>query len=491
MFGRVRPPLKRGVYALKRRIFVGALAPVAAVVCVIGYAPLAQGETLNEALASAYRYNPQLDAERARQRATDEEVPRAMSGFRPQIDANGDVNFVNTNTRPDSVGEGRTYPKGYSIDAVQPVFTGLQTVYGVKGAEAAVRSGREQLRSIEQQVLLDAVTAYMDVVRDQSIVQERENNVRVLSKELRATKDRFAVGEVTKTDVAQAQARRAGAVSALDQARANLKSRRAVYEQVIGHPPTRLSHPSGYERLLPKSLGEAKSIGTQENPSVVAALYDEEAARHDVDRIRGELLPTVQLEASYSDRYDSGGGLSQTETTTVTGRLRVPIYQGGEVYARVRQAKHIHIQRLQQIEQSRTEVEAQITAAWSQLLGVRAQLNSDRVQVESNRTALNGVREEERVGQRTVLDVLDAELELLDSQVQLSTTRRNLVVAAYALLSSVGRLEVAQLGVSDPVYDPEVHYHDVRRKWWGVSITDADGHVEIVAPPEEDVLPVK
>ncbi len=476
---------------MKRRFLAGALAPVAAAVCVIGYMPLAHGETLNEALASAYRYNPQLDAERARQRATDEEVPRAKSGYRPRIDANGDVNFVNTNTRPDSVTEGRTYPKGYSIDAVQPVFTGLQTLYGVKGAEASVRSGREQLRTIEQQVLLDAVTAYMDVVRDQSIVQERENNVRVLSKELRATKDRFAVGEVTKTDVAQAQARRAGAVSDLDQSRANLKSRRAVYEQVIGHPPTRLSYPSGYERLLPKSLGEAKSIGMQENPNVVGALYDEEAARHDVDRIRGELLPTVQLEASYSDRYDSGGGLSQSETATVTGRLRVPIYQGGEVYARVRQAKHTHIQRLQQIEQARTEVEAQITAAWSQLLGVRAQLSSDGVQVESNRTALNGVREEERVGQRTVLDVLDAELELLDAQVQLSTTRRNLVVAAYALLASVGRLEVAQLGVSDPVYDPEVHYHEVRRKWWGVSITDSEGHVEIVAPPAEDVAPVK
>ena len=259
---------------MKRRFLAGALAPVAAIACVTGTAPLAHGETLNEALASAYRYNPQLDAERARQRATDEEVPRAKSGFRPRVDANGDVNFVNTNTRPDSLGEGRNYPKGYSIDAVQPVFTGLQTLYGVRGAEATVRSGREQLRVIEQQVLLDAVTAYMDVVRDQSIVQERENNVRVLTKELKATQDRFAVGEVTKTDVAQARARRAGAVSDLDQARANLKSSRAVYEQVIGHPPSRVSYPAGYERLLPKSLAEAKSIGTQENPGVVAALYD-------------------------------------------------------------------------------------------------------------------------------------------------------------------------------------------------------------------------
>jgi outer membrane protein len=440
-------------------------------------------ETLNEALAAAYNYNPKLDAQRAALRATDEEVAKAMSGFRPRIEANGETSWQNTNTRPDSLAEGKTYPKAYSVDAVQPIFTGLQTVYGVRGAEATVRAGREQLRAVEQEVLLDAVIAFADVVRDQAIVQERENNVVVLSKELKATQDRFAVGEVTKTDVAQAQARRAGAVSALDQARANLKSRRAAFEQVIGHPPAALREPSGFDRILPKSLDEAVAVAVNENPAVVGALYDEEAARHAVDRIRGELLPEVQVEASYQDRFDSDRLSDEREVATVTGRVRVPIYEGGEVHARVRQAKQQHIEKLQRIEQARSEVQAQVTSAWSQLLGVRAKIDSDRVQVEANQTALAGVREEERVGQRTLLDVLDAELELLNSQVQLSQTRRDLVVAAYSLVQSMGRLEVAQLGVADPVYDPEIHYHEVRRKWWGITVTDEEGRTVVVPPP--------
>lgn len=447
-------------------------------------------ETLNQALSAAYQYNPRLDAERARQRATDEEVSRAMSGFRPRIEANGDVSVQTTNVRPDSLSEGTTHPRGYSIDAVQSVFSGFQTLYGVRGAEANVRAGREQLRDIEQQVLLDAVTAYMDVVRDQAIVQARENNVRVLTKELEATRDRFAVGEVTKTDVAQAEARRAGSLSALDLARANLQSRRAVFEQVVGHPPASLAAPAGYEALLPRSLEEARSVAGAQHPSIVAALYEEEAARHAVDRIRGELLPEVQIEASYQDRFESNKLIDETESGVVAGRVRVPIYEGGEVYARVRQAKHTHVQRLQLIELSRTEVLAQVTSAWSQLLGAKGQLQSDQTQVQSNKTALDGVREEERVGQRTLLDVLDAELELLNAEVQLSTTRRNVVVASYALLSAMGKLEVAQLGVSDPVYDPEVHYEEVRRKWWGLSITDADGRTEAV-PEAQSWEPVK
>lgn len=450
----------------------------------------ASAETLNEALASAYHYNPRLDAERARQRATDEEVPRAMSGYRPQIEANADVGRQVTNVRPDTVTEGLTSPRGFSIQAVQPVFNGFQTTYGVRGAEASVRAGREQLRDVEQQVLLDAVTAYMDVLRDQSVLQAREKNVRVLSKELEATRERFAVGEVTKTDVAQVEARRAGAVSALELAKANLQSRRAIYERVMGHPPQSLTSPKGYEALIPNSVDEALSLAGAQHPIIVSALYQEEAARHAVDRIRGELLPELSVEASYSDRFSTNKIIDETETGVVAGRLRVPLYEGGEVHARVRQAKHTHIQRLQQIEQARTEVLQQVTSGWSQLIGAKGQLESDMTQVRANQTALEGVREEERVGQRTVLDVLDAELELVNAEVQASTTRRNVVVAAYSLLSAMGKLEVAQIGVSDPVYDAEAHYNEVRNKWWGISITDAEGHTTSVAEPAGE-MPVK
>jgi outer membrane protein len=457
-----------------------------------GLAATASAETLNEALASAYRYNPRLDAERARLRATDEEVARAMSGFRPLITGSADISYEHTNTRPDSTGEGDTRPKGYSIDLVQPIFNGLQTVNAVSESEAGARAGRETLRTVEQSVLLEAATAYMDVVRDQAVVRLRENNVTVLSRELKAAEDRFAVGEVTRTDVAQSQARRAGAVSALELARANLKTSRASYERVVGHAPADLAPARGYEASLPKALEEAIAVGTRENPGVVGALYLEQAARYSVDRIRGELLPQVQIEAGYSDRFDTQRFSDETEAATVTGRLSVPLYEGGEVYARVRQAKHIQISRLQEIEQARTEAEAAITTAWFQLAASRAQQESDQVQVEANRTALSGVRAEEQVGQRTILDVLDAELELLNAEVQLATTRRTLVVNAYTLLSTVGRLDATNLGVAAEVYDPEAHYEEVRRKWWGVSITHEDGRQETLdLGPPQDGAPAK
>jgi outer membrane protein len=432
-------------------------------------------ETLEEALAAAYAYNPRLDAERARLRATDEEIARAMSGYRPVITGNADVSYENTNTEPDSASQGTMHPRGYSVDLVQPIFTGLQTVNAVNESEANTRAGRETLRDVERAILLEAVTAYMDVVRDEAIVRLRENNVNVLSRELKATEDRFAVGEVTRTDVAQAQARRSGAVSALDLARANLKTSRAAYERVIGHGPRGLAEPHGYDRAVPRTLAEATGVGTRESPAVVGALYREQAARYAVDRIRGELLPRVQLEASYADRFGTSRSIDEVETATVTGRLSVPIYEGGEVYARVRQAKHVHVSRLQEIEQARSETEAAIVAAWSQLMAARAQSESDKAQVEANRTALTGVREEERVGQRTLLDVLNAELELLDSQVRLVTTRRNVVVSAFTVLASIGRLDVASLGLVATAYDPEVNYQEVRRKWWGVSVTHMDG----------------
>jgi outer membrane protein len=316
------------------------------------------------------------------------------------------------------------------------------------------------------------------VVRDQAIVRLRENNVTVLSRELKATQDRFAVGEVTRTDVAQAEARRAASISQLDLARSNLKTSRASFERVVGHAPSNLREQKPQEKLLPRSVQDALNIGLKESPSVVAALYREQAARHNVDKTWGELLPTVQLEGNYAHRYDPSRTVDEQETTSVTGRVSVPLYPSGEVQARVRQSKHTHVSRLQEIEQNRTEAQAAIVSAWSQLVAARAQLESDQVQVNATRTALAGVREEERVGQRTLLDVLNAEQEALNAEVQLVTTQRNLVVASYNVLSSIGRLNAAQLAVTSEVYDPEVHYHEVRRKWWGISITRPDGRHE-------------
>jgi outer membrane protein len=445
----------------------------------------AHAENLSQALASAYRFNPRLDAARATMRATDEEVPRAISGFRPSVIGSADTSWEKTITNPASAASGTSHPRGYGVQLSQPLFQGFRVVNTVREAEATVRAGREALRTVEMGVLLEAVTAYMDVVRDQAIVRLRENNVTVLTRDLRATQDRFNVGEVTRTDVAQAQARRAAAVSALDLARANLKTSRATYERVVGHPPSNLAEPTA-STLVPKTLAGSIEISARENPNVVAALYREQAARHAVDRIRGELLPTLSLEAAHARRWDETTGIDTIEDNTVTGRLTVPFITNGEVQARLRQAKHTQISRIQEIEQARSEVQEQVVASWSQLDASKAQLESDQTTVEANRIALVGVREEERVGQRTLLDVLNAEQELLNSEVNLVTTRRNLVVASYTVLSSIGRLNAQELAVSSVVYDPEKHYSEVRRKWFDTNITDRGGRaqtLEVVAPP--------
>ena len=382
------------------------------------------------------------------------------------------------NSKPPTATGGESHPKGYGVSFSQPIFSGFRTLNGVREAEATVRASRETLRTTEQSVLLEAVTSYVDVVRDQAIVRLRENNVTVLSRELKATQDRFSVGEVTRTDVAQAEARRSAAVSALDLARANLKTSRASFERVVGRPPSNLQEQKPHEKLLPKTLNEAIAIGTRQNPTVVAALYREQAARHNVDRTWGQLLPTVTLDGSFSRRFDTSPTTDETEATSVTGRLSVPIYSGGLVHAQVRQSKHTHVSRIQEIEQFRTEAQAGIVSSWSQYEASRAQLVSDQAQVRATRTALAGVREEERVGQRTLLDVLNAEQEALNAEVQLATTQRNLVVASYNVLSNVGRLSVVDLGVVGEAYDPEAHYFEVRRKWWGISITRPDGRRE-------------
>ena len=438
----------------------------------------AQAESLRGALAAAYKFNPDLEAERANLRATDEGVPQAKSGYRPTVSASADVGSIKTRNRPG--GTTARNPSGYQVDVNQNVFDGFRTTNSVNAAEANVRAGRATLHSTEQTILLQAVTAYMNVVRDQAIVRLRDNDVRVLSKNLRATQERFDAGEVTRTDVAQSRARRARSISALDLARANLKTSRANYERVIGHPPSRLKGSGVPERRLPKSLRSAKRRATNESPTVVSALYLEQAARYNVEQIWGELLPSVSVAGSYRNRFQPGSGLTSSQTSQVVGTLNVPIYTGGAVRARVRQAKHLHVRQIQLVAQARTQARESAVAAWAALNASRAQLRSDNSQVSANRIALAGVREEEKVGQRTLLDVLDAEQELLDSQVSLVSTQRDLIVNAYSLISATGRLTAKELSLTSKIYDAEEHYFDVRRSWFGISITHRDGRREHV-----------
>jgi len=365
-------------------------------------------------------------------------------------------------SRPPALSDGTSYPRSYSVSIDQPLFRGFRTVNSVEAAKANVEAGREDLRDTAQRVLLDGVTQYMNVLRDQSIVRLRENNVEFLTEQLQATRDRFEVGEVTKTDVAQAQARRAEAISDLNLARANLKTSRAAYERVIGFPPRNLKTPPPVDRLLPPTLEEALQVGEMRNPQILAALFRVKAAEFDTKTVKGELLPELRLQASYEKSFDPGFRTEEQDTTTVTGRLTVPIYQAGEVSARVRQAQDTELQRRQDVDQARRVVRADVVSAWGQVVAARAALVSDRASVEANRIALDGVRAEEQVGQRTVLDVLDAEQELLDSQVSLVTSRRDLVVASYTLLAAIGRLTPTDLDLPTENYDPDKHYREVK-----------------------------
>jgi outer membrane protein len=362
------------------------------------------------------------------------------------------------------------------VQLTQPLFEGFQNLNAVRQAKATVQAAREALRAVEQTVLLDAATAYVNVVRDTAIVRLRENDVTVLTEQLKATKDRFDVGEVTRTDVAQAEARRSEALATLAAAQANLKTSRAAYEQIIGHPPGNLVTPGSIRHLLPGTINDAMTLGDGENPIILAAVYDEEASLYAVQQIMGELLPQVTLEANYQERFGFLGTpdvpgdaeLEKEATTTVLGRLNVPLYQGGGVSARVRQAKETNNQLKKQVEDARLRVHADVIANWGILQSSGPAIESAQAAVEANKIALTGVREEEKVGQRTTLDVLDATRELLNSQIGLVTALRDRIVAEYSVYAAVGRMDAQTLGLAVPYYDPIEHYDIVKGKWFGL-----------------------
>lgn len=463
-------------------------ASVIAMVCLVLplTVPAVRAETLQQALTSAYRTNPGLDAERARLRATDEEGPKARAGWKPTVTGRAEYGRVSVTTQPNTSSSANVNQSGYGVTFVQPLFTGFRTLNAVNEAEARIRAGRERLRRVESEVLLAAATAYADVVRDIALVNLAKRNANVLAQELRAAETRRKVGEVTLTDVAQARARHAKALSSLDQATANLRGSRANYRRVVGNVPGPLRPTRSLGRLLPRSMAEAVRTALGENPLVGAALYEEQAARFAVDKVWGELLPQVRLEATYDHTDNVTDQIRSQDSARIMGRVTVPLYQGGETRARVRQAKHLHVSRIQEIEKARTDVRADATSAWSQLVAARARLQSDMVQVNAARTALTGVRTEEKVGQRSLLDVLNAEQELVEAESAVTRTRRDIVVAEFNVLAALGRLDARFLSLPIEHYDPEVHYREAKGKWFTVAITSPGlrGRAEPDTAPE-------
>lgn len=427
-------------------------------------------ESLIDALAAAYANNPDLNAARAELRAIDENVPLAKSRARPQISANASYGSVHSEVDPvRGPGSSSTNnPGALSLTLSQPVFQGFRVRNGVRQAQAQVLSGRAALTSTEQNLLLDGVEAYMDVVRDAAIARLNQQNLGVLEEQLRSTRDRFEVGEVTRTDVSQAEAAAAEARSEMQGAQGRLRASEAVFEQIIGSPPRNLRFPQAFGFRVARSLSGAQDVAMRQHPGIEAAQLAAEAAEYNIKVVQGELLPTVSVDVTAQQQWSPSEQIERSQSVSVFGRVSIPIYQQGAVSARVRQAKQLRTQRQLEEDAIRRQVRAAVTSAWAGLETAIGQIASDEAQIRAARVAVEGVREEERVGQRTTLDVLLAQQQLLAAQVNLTASQRDRVVAAYALLAATGQLNADRLGLPVPRYDPSVNFREVENKWFGL-----------------------
>ncbi len=446
---------------------------------------VAAADTLEWALVQAYQNNPSLNAQRAALRATDENVPQALSGYRPKLSITSTDGFgysstlsnsVNQSVFPNSVSYTNiakdTGQRGVGATATETLFNGFQTANKTRQAESQVMGARQTLRVTEQQVLLDASTSYMNLLRDQAILDLNRRNVEVLTEQLKQTRDRFNVGEVTRTDVAQAESRLAAGRSALLGAESNYVTSQANYRRVIGVDPGRLDPGTPVDRLSPPTLPGAITAGETQSPSVLAAMYGVDIAELAVKISEGALYPNLALTASASRNYQPVYNINRQTLASVLGTLTIPIYQGGAEYSAIRQSKETVGQQRLNLDVNRDEARETVVASWGQLDAAKAQIEATTAQVNAAEIALNGVREEARVGQRTTLDVLNAQQELVNARVALVTAQHDRVVASYALLAAVGGLSMQHLGLNVLIYDPQVHYQQVRDAWIGVRTPD-------------------
>jgi outer membrane protein len=432
----------------------------------------AAAETLPEALVRAYQSNPQLNADRARQRGADENIPQALAGYRPQIIASLGAGLQAVrNLLPDNSIQGATLrPWTIGVTVTQVLFNGFKTANSVRVAEFQVLSGREALRNTGQGVLLDAVTAYMNVLANQALVEAQRTNVAVLREILATTKRRLDAGDVTPTDTAQAEARLSRGLADLNAAEVALAISKETYTQVIGDAPTQLVAAATVDRLSPPTLVAATETAGHENPAVLGAGYDVDVARTTISVAESSLLPTVTAQASASRSRDSDPSLSTfaTDQASILGQINVPIYDGGTAASQTRQAKELASQSRLVLEQVRNQTRTAVVSAWVSNEGTKVALAAAESEVRAAEVALRGVRREAAGGQRTTIDVLNAQQDLTNARTRQITAQHDRVIASYTLLSAVGRLDVHTLNLDTPDYLPEVHYHQVRDAWHGV-----------------------
>src|SRR5579871_6247963 len=428
-------------------------------------------DTMDAALLRAYRNNPQLNAQRASVRATDEAVPQALSGYRPKaaMTLSGGGQFINQ-LADGSVGkkieQGDQGPHAAALTVTQTLYNGNQTANKTRSAESQVFGAREGLRLMEQSVLLSAATIYMDFLRDSAILEVQRSNTKVLELTLKQTRDRYSAGLVTPTDVAQSEAQLAAGKTQELSAEATLTTTRANFRRIIGNEPSNLQPASPVDRFLPVTLREATGLALVENPNVTSAMYGIDVNFLTVKINEGALLPTLALQATVQRAWQPNITTLKSFTASALVQASVPVYQGGAEYSLIRQSKETLEQQRLVLEQTRDQARADLVTAWGQLVAAKSQVAATQSQVEASEIAYLGTTKEAQVGQRTVIDILNAQQTLVNARLALVTAQHDRVVASYAVLSAIGRLSPKILGLVATSYDPSVHYQQVRNNWF-------------------------
>jgi len=458
----------------------------------------ANADTLRDALVAAYRANPTLTAQREALKSTDASVAIARAAGRPQLSATVGLNRNLTRSGVIAQTQGNDHNISVSggLDLSLPLFTGGRVSNSIKAAETRVEAGRATLRAVEGDVFTQAVAAYMDVIRDRSIVELNANNVKVLETNLEATQDRFKIGDLTRTDVAQSEARLQLGRSQLAVSQGNEIASEATYRQVIGHDPGTLAPPPPLPPL-PATADEAVRIALTDNPDLVAIVRQARAAGYDVGVARAGRLPTLSgvASADYLNQITgSTNGLDRAGTATAIGVSgTIPIFQGGATAARIRQAQALEGQLGEQVVGTERAVVQATDAAFANYQAAQKAITSQTVAVQANELALEGARAEQSVGTRTVLDVLNAEQELLQSQVSLVSAKRDAYVAGFQLLNAMGQAEAQDLGLDGgPLYDPLANYRRVAGSWndWATDRRHPISATRTVDPGELPATPV-
>ena len=439
-------------------------------IVVLAFTGVARAETLQDALTDAYSTNPQLQSERAHLRAVDEGVPQALSNWRPTVELSSSGGIQKQwNSGPPPLffpPFQNMLPTIVDAQISQPLYRGGRTVAQTAVAEKNIEAERAKLEVSEESIFFSVIQAYLDVVRDQATLELSINNEQLLRKQLESTQEQFRVGTLTRTDVAQAQAQLASAVASRNQAEGNLQVSRANYERAVGHVPPKLE-PTKTRPVLPTTRDMALTLAAAKNPNVIAAQFVEDASRDQIAVIRGQLLPTISVVGSYQRLDATSFAHDLTTNASVVAQISVPLYEGGAIYSQTRQAIQTVGQMQGLTDDARRAAVQSATQAWETIVSDRAQVKSLQETVKAAEVAFEGTQAEQRVGTRTILDVLITEQQLFTARVQLVTVQHDLALAEFNLAQQVGRLTAADLKLKVKLYDVNEHYQAVRDKWLG------------------------